>query len=234
MVKNGYLNKRCKKKLYLSSVHKYKRFQFTIENVNKDMNWYRNIFWTDEFTVKQFPNRKFETYWSRQSDTLHNEVVSRQKQQGGFSVCFWGGFSFWGRSRLTAFGGTVDAVEYCNLLKSDVVPIFNASPDELTFMHDNAPIHTSFLVEEFLQEKGLEVLQWPVYSPDLNPIENLWAIVKRKLYEKFSCFGSRDDLVDAVFQIWNEIEEYIFQQLSEGVCERLEEVIRRKGKFINK
>eukprot|EP00834_Sanchytrium_tribonematis_P000904 NODE_18_length_47517_cov_0.674814.p26 type:complete len:126 gc:universal NODE_18_length_47517_cov_0.674814:22078-22455(+) len=87
-VKNGYLNKRCKKKLYLSSVHKYKRFQFALENVNKDMDWFRKIFWTDEFMVKQFSNRKFETYWSRQSDTTHNEVVFRQKQQGGFPSVF--------------------------------------------------------------------------------------------------------------------------------------------------
>lgn len=41
------------------------------------------------------------------------------------------------------------------------------------FQHDNAPVHTAYLVWDTLNELGFEVMEWPPYSPDLNPIENL-------------------------------------------------------------
>lgn len=41
------------------------------------------------------------------------------------------------------------------------------------FMQDNTEIHTAKIVKKWLQEEGIEIMEWPAYSPDLNPIENL-------------------------------------------------------------
>jgi transposase len=41
------------------------------------------------------------------------------------------------------------------------------------FMQDNALIYTAYKVTEFFEEMGIEVMAWPLYSLDLNPIENL-------------------------------------------------------------
>jgi transposase len=49
-------------------------------------------------------------------------------------------------------------------------------------MHDNAPIHTAHNIQEWLSEEGIEVMGWPPYSPDLNLIENLWALLKAEIY----------------------------------------------------
>jgi transposase len=52
-------------------------------------------------------------------------------------------------------------------------------------MHNNALIHTAHLIREWLQEHRLDVIDWPPYSPDLNPIENLWALLKAEMYRLF-------------------------------------------------
>ncbi len=52
---------------------------------------------------------------------------------------------------------------------------------DVFFQQDLAPAHTA---KSWLNDHGVGVLDWPAYSPDLNPIENLWAIIKRKMRNK--------------------------------------------------
>jgi hypothetical protein len=45
-------------------------------------------------------------------------------------------------------------------------------------MQDGAPAHRSRYTTEFIRSQGLEILPWAAYSPDWNPIENLWSILQ--------------------------------------------------------
>ena len=53
-----------------------------------------------------------------------------------------------------------------------------------TFMHDATPCHKAKTVTDWLQQNGFSVLDWPCNSPDLNPLENLWRIVKQKVSQR--------------------------------------------------
>jgi transposase len=49
-------------------------------------------------------------------------------------------------------------------------------------MHGNTSVHTTRIVKSLLEDLGVEFIAWPPYSPDLNPIENLWASMKAEIY----------------------------------------------------
>jgi transposase len=57
-------------------------------------------------------------------------------------------------------------------------------PEDI-FMHDRTSMHRAYILQDLLEDIGVKVMIWPPYSQDLNPIQNLWAIMKAKVYELY-------------------------------------------------
>jgi hypothetical protein len=79
-------------------------------------------------------------------------------------------------------------------------------------------------------------MEWPPYSPDLNPIENLWALLKAKIYELRPDLlhmpnndETKDILVATAQQAWDELEIGHLEHLSESMPHRVEAIIESQG-----
>ena len=72
----------------------------------------------------------------------------------------------------------MNQVEYLSVLKEELIPEFkrakNAIPGTWNLMQDNAPCHAAKSIKAYLAQQRVELIDWPPYSPDLNPIENIW------------------------------------------------------------
>lgn len=96
-------------------------------------------------------------------------------------------------------------------------------------MQDGAPCHRAMSVKKFLASKKIQILPWPGNSPDMNPIENLWAIIKRRL--KTKNITTEDQLIKTVEKIWYEDPEIqsLCPKLIESMPNRIDDNIANKG-----
>jgi DDE superfamily endonuclease len=101
--------------------------------------------------------------------------------------------------------------------------------EEVVFQQDDDPKHTSKTVINWLQAQRFELMKWPAQSSDLNPIENLWAIVKKRLENYQTAPGNMDELWGRVQAEWRRIPNEILQNLVQSMPKRVESVIKRKG-----
>ena len=100
----------------------------------------------------------------------------------------WGVIWIGGRSDVFIMNRDEDAphqgytqYSYIEVLNDQLPTIFNPG---MVFMQDNAPIHTAHKVKAWFVDNVIPVIAWPPYSPDMNPIEIIWVILKRDLNVK--------------------------------------------------
>uniref|UniRef100_A0A672Q0N8 Inactive rhomboid protein n=1 Tax=Sinocyclocheilus grahami TaxID=75366 RepID=A0A672Q0N8_SINGR len=98
---------------------------------------------------------------------------------------------------------------------------------DFIFQQDLAPAHTAKSTKSWLNDHGVGVLDWPANSPDLNPIENLWGIVKRKMRNKRP--KNADELKATVKETWASIPPQQCHKLITSMPRRIEAVIKAKG-----
>ncbi len=98
---------------------------------------------------------------------------------------------------------------------------------DFIFQQDLAPAHTAKGTKSWFNDHGVTVLDWPPNSPDLNPIENLWGIVKRKMRDTRP--NNADDLKAAIKETWASIQPQQCHKLITSMPHRIEAVIKAKG-----
>ncbi len=124
---------------------------------------------------------------------------------------------------------TVNAAIYQEILEHCMLP----SADKLygdadfIFQQDLAPAHTAKGTKSWFNDHGVTVLDWPANSPDLNPIENLWGIVKRKMRDTRP--NNADELKATVKETWASIPPQQCHKLITSMPRWIEAVIKAKG-----
>ncbi len=98
---------------------------------------------------------------------------------------------------------------------------------DFIFQQDLAPAHTAKGTKSWFDEHGFTVLDWPANSPDLNQIENLWGIVKRKMRDTRP--NNADDLKAAIKATWASFTPEQCHRLIVSMPRRIDAVIHAKG-----
>ena len=97
------------------------------------------------------------------------------------------------------------------------------------FQQDNDPKHKSKVVQKYLTNAKFSVLEWPSQSPDLNPIENIWGLIKQRLRKLHLAPKNLDDVYDFIKREWESLRKEYLLTLVHSMPSRIEAVIKNKG-----
>lgn len=97
------------------------------------------------------------------------------------------------------------------------------------FQHDNARIHTTNNVNDYLSKAGIDVMKWPPNSPDINPIERIWARIKQRLFLYQARPANLQELFDRVEEIWESMGVEFIKKLYKELPAKMRQLVRTKG-----
>ncbi|KAJ5318660.1 hypothetical protein N7476_005080 [Penicillium atrosanguineum] len=218
----------------LSEEYAQKRRAWADRVRDYDSNKWRKIFFSDESTVERGKGARREYTFTRPADQIKERDIDPM---------FWAAFSGSGRRTglIPLFGspnaprGGVNRMVILDLYQR-VLPTLLNGIEGAIFQQDNAPVHTARIVREWLADQDFEVMAWPPYSPDLNPIENLWALLKAKIYEMHPEIKEMADneetlgiLINAAQEAWSELDTDTLDNLAITMPNRVKQVIDNEG-----
>ncbi len=233
VIRNKGLNGRvAKKKPFINNKNKKKRLAFARDHIGKSPEYWNQVLWSDESKFNIFGSDGRIMVWRRPGEAFKTECLRATVKHGGGSVMVWGCMAANGVGNIEFIDGIMVKEVYegildRNLLSSAAKLGFNSAKRKFIFQHDNDPKHTAGLIKQFFTKKRIKKLDWPPYSPDLNPIEHLWSEIERKIRNYY--IKNKEDLKKAITDVWSNIEPEITRKLVESMPRRLEEVIKSKG-----
>lgn len=105
-----------------------------------------------------------------------------------------------------------------------------AGVQQHSWLLDGAPAHTAAATKKFMSDNNISVLQgWPANSPDLNPIENAWAWLKRQVYAKQ--YSSLDEMWKEAQRVWAAMPPSMCKNLMDSLSTRKRICIERSGGY---
>ena len=188
--------------------------------------WSRVLFSDESRFNVSFADGRLRVY-RRRGERFDDNCVIERDRFGGGGVMVWGGIMGDMKTDLIVVQGNMNADRYIDqVLRPVVVPFLTAHPGIL--MHDNARPHTAMRTRDFLQRNGVDVLQWPACSPDMNPIEHIWALLGQNARANHQINNVRD-LTAALIHEWNAIPNDVIRRYVRSMRSRVLTLHHRRG-----
>ena len=230
MHKLGFMSATPATKPWVSEANKVKRVAWAKERRSWDGEW-SHVFFTDEssFEVKR-PGRA--RVWRSVGERFQPSCLRPSFKSGRQTLMVWAGFSARGRTPLRRVCGSMNTEQYEEVLADDIFNYIVAdygAPDAAWLQEDMAPCHASKRSKAAKSALGLKPLPWMGQSPDLNPIENAWNELDRRLRSRTTSPKNLDELWEALCEEWDAIPTAFFDSLIQSMPRRVNAVIASKG-----
>ena len=195
---------------------------------HKDLH---RIIWTDEKKFNLDGPNIYGSRWSQSRPTQSGMVDSFGKR----GVMVHMAFSFDGLFIATRIQGNLDGNRYAHIIEHYVLPVVREEyGPNFVFQQDNAPVHVSKQAREMFRRNQVNLMEWPPLSPDLNPIENLFGILSRMMYEGGRQYHSEQNLWLAIKKAGSEVPRETLKALVWSVPDWVTRMLEAGGERFQK
>ncbi len=182
---------------------------------------------SDEMMVNLFGSDGVKRVWRQPGEEYKDKCVLPTVKHGGGSVMVWGCMSAAGTGELQFIEKTMNVNMYCNIMKQSMIPSLRRLGRRAGFQHDNNPKHTSKMTTVLLKKLRVKVMDWPSMSPELNPIEHLWGILKWKVAKHK--VSNIHQLCNVVMKEWKRTPVATCEALVNSMPKRVQALLENNG-----
>jgi hypothetical protein len=217
-------------KPFLTLEHKAARLAFAKKYKDWTAEDWKKVVWTDESSFEVGKNCRKVRVWRTEDEKYESSCVVPSFKSGRSSVMVWGAFVGSSMSNLVVIpAGERKAVNFIEIVYKGELLGFLAETSNAFLMEDGAPIHRAKVSKEWREKNGIQSIKWPAQSPDLNPIENVWFLMKSAVHNKNIRPRTVKDMLIDLIEEWQAISKDYLKKLIDSMPERIKAVIANKG-----
>ncbi|KAM5529739.1 transposase [Fusarium oxysporum f. sp. phaseoli] len=236
LLKTGIQHKLTLRRPFLSDESAQLRKAFCDKYRHEDESFWYSWWFSDEVLIDRTDGDC--TKWSFYSagERLHRDKVQPRRRPSRHSQMFFGAINYDKPSRIVPLEGDpqserggVTGRRILACLQSYLPGLVEEGEN---FQHDNAHTFKAKIVQEWLlpwaRRHGVSLIDWPPYSPDLNPIENLWKVLKKRICETYPEIAAYPKsaaalarLIEAAEELWSEVEDEVVKNVIKSMPDRL-------------
>lgn len=217
----------------LTERHRELRLQFARDYAAYDMDFWGRVIFCDEKTFASTTHGRARCW--RENNTRYDRRHIYEIAQSGHVTCnLWGWISLYGVGELTDINGRFTADQYIEILEEVMLPSVRAYvlpyPERIVFVQDQCPVHTARVVRQWFNEhQEIELLNWPPRGCDMNPIEDVWALMVNGWEPSEE--RTRQALLDHTQHEWELLrgKPHLIAKSVESMPRRLQKVIEMEG-----
>ena len=149
-------------------------------------------------------------------------------------VNVWGCLSVVGFGRIVCFQHNLNNCFLCKeIYKYTLLPAARfhiGRHRDWVLVEGNDPKHRSSFSQEWKKNDHITTLPWPCQSPDANPIENLWSLLKIKVATRKP--KTIKEFKKPIYKEWNDLPIQLPSRLVWSMKNRVDDLIQSKGEYL--
>jgi len=217
----------------LTPIHHQERLDYCRQYMSFGQKWSKVVYTDEKLWYLNGPPG-LQGSWCDSNKPIQQQENTPPKNDQCIMV--WGAIVGNNKLSLQFIDIHMTATEYINVLETALPEMIEYTEGEFYLLQDNATVHKSQTVMNWIEEHDIELIDFPRLSPDLNVIENVWAQITNRMYRNGRSFTTLEQLKTAIEEEWRNLTVDDIQRKTDQqeIENRIFNIIRGHGKLLNR